>query len=135
MLTPATNPDNNPTISLGGVDYPVPKLALAQNRKLQPIFARLAPRMMSGVDMADLGEQETNDLIDVVALALSRAHVGVTKADLDELPISVIDLARSFLTVMEQSGLFKRAEPKPGEDKGEASPQTGIVSSPDSPAV
>ena len=107
-----------PTITLAGQQWPVLPLTLGQLRTLQPVFNRVVGRVLSSnLSLHELTEQDLADLAQIALTGMSKAHPTMTEAELSNMPIGVLELVGALLPVMEQSGLFKRAE-SPGEAAG-----------------
>jgi hypothetical protein len=117
-----------PTISLGGQDWPVPVLALRQNRVLQPLFNRVTGKIMEGCSLGELTEADIEALVQISYTALTRAHPDLSRTDFEEMPISLVQLVGAIPVVMQQSGLYKPPQAGAGEAQGEASPPIGTAS-------
>lgn len=135
---------NYPTIQLGKVLWPIPLMAIKQNRvivtrllKLLPSFGGITPdtnlkdpevqkqliRVISGLD-----ETAFADLELVVFTALTRAHPKLTKAQFDDMEAAATDLFAALPIIIKQCGMFRPALPGEAELMGEAKaelPQTG----------
>ena len=120
-VTPAAGFSDAPSIVLGGASWPVPPFALRQNILLQTLLGNAANNVL-GKDMGALTQADVDCLVQIAVISLSRAHPGVTLADIEDLPITVPELLQILPTVMEQTGLYKRKDPPPGEAEGQTSP-------------
>ena len=120
-ISPSAGFPDAPKIVLGGQEWPVPAFALRQNIPLQTLLGNAANNVL-GKDMGSLTQADVDCLVQVAVISLSRAHPGVTLADIEDLPITVPELLQILPTVMEQTGLYKRKVPAPGEAEGPTSP-------------
>ena len=124
-------------VILGGVIWPLRKLALKQNRVVTPLVVKLGPafkQFSKGVKTADnlvgvVTDEMFNDLSNMVFTALTRSHPTLKRDEFDELPITIFELFQAFLPIAEQTGLFRAA--KAGENPPapvtEAGSQTGTA--------
>ncbi len=120
---------NDPTITLAGREWPIPLLAMRQNRvvvpalmKVMPTVARLALATESNdfammLSSLSLTTEEFDLIADAVHAAITRGTPGFARAEFDELPISVAELFGALPVVMSQTGMMKAAE---GPNMGEA---------------
>lgn len=131
-----------PTITIAGKAWPVPMLAVKQNRIVVPQILKLAPKLMSATDkngemsvpkLAEIVTPEFFDeLTEIVFLALNRGTPELTKEEFADMEFGMMDMLSSFLTVAQQTGLIK-FQPKgaaPAGTVGEAkagNSQTGIA--------
>lgn len=128
MIHPAASLNTEPTIVLGGEAFPIPALAFKQNRKIQPLLARVAPKIIdNGARIIDLTDQDVDDLLNIALIALSRAHPDVKPDSLDDMPVTVSELTMALLVVAQQTGLFGGQSKTAGEAPGEPNPPTGTV--------
>jgi hypothetical protein len=136
-----------PVVHLAGRDWPIPKLAVKQNRVVTPAITKMLPqlgRFFAATEALAQGDgaallplevsQETFDLMsDAVYAALTRATPGLARAEFDNLPISFFDLISALAVVVQQSGSFKHTAPgdtPTGEAPATVNPSTSISSSP-----
>ena len=99
-----------PRVPLGGVAWPIPRLAQKQNKRVTPLIVkhRKALRKMNlGQDALDaLTEEAIEELGTVVYVALTRGHPDMTRAEFDDMPIGVLEILAAFPVVAAQTGLF-----------------------------
>lgn len=119
------NETDVPVITLAGKQWPVPLLAPRQNRKVVPLLVSVGLI----TDARSISEELYGKLLDIVYLALSRAHPNLARDEFDDMPIQTMELVNAIPTIAEQTGMLKAGEP--GELQG--SRQTGTTSSPTSP--
>ena len=116
-----------PRITLGGVEWPVPKLAIAQNAYVEPLIRRHLPAIVritrTGVDNAKAvkGGADAGDIVMSEALtpklmvdlatvafhALRRGHKSLTRKEFDDMSIMWEELYAAVFVIGKQSGLFK----------------------------
>jgi hypothetical protein len=132
---------NAPKITLAGRDWPVPLLAIKQNRivipalmKIMPAVARIASvsdgQDMSAEDMAaalaslTVTTEEFDLVSDAVYAALTRGTPGLARNEFDNLPIATADLFAALPVIMAQTGIMKKQAPDgDGVPAGEATAQ------------
>ena len=138
-----SDPVNNvPTIHLAGRDWPIPKLAIKQNRVVVPLVLKLVPELsqifaaiaaaeQSGHTMPqiDISEETFDRIATVVYTATTRATPGFARAEFDNLEIDLFELVEALNVVITQSGAFKR-NAAPGEAKATMEISTSTSSSP-----
>jgi hypothetical protein len=107
----------DPVITLAGKEYPVPMLALKQNRVVVPACMRLR-----GLKPLEISQEQFDDLIDITFLGAQRGTPGLNKVDFMEMPIKTAELLMAFPVIMQQTGMFKAKEGV--SDTGEA-PKAG----------
>jgi hypothetical protein len=150
----------SPTVRLAGRDWPVPPLAIRQNRVVVPAIMKLMPSLSDFraalpvvPDPGPAGDtpvpaepvdplwwrkvpldQNTIDLLcDAVFHALTRGTPGLARNEFDGLEISPFELFAAIPVVLAATGMFKPAEPgRAGEPTGEVTPPTSTPSSPTS---
>jgi hypothetical protein len=110
--------DNAPKVSLGGKDWPVPKLAIKQNRIIDPLIIRILPvfklwQTDQEAAVLQMCEKEYDNLITVCLEAVRRAAPALTKDEFMELQITLPEMIAAFPVIAKQTGLIKEA--KPGE--------------------
>lgn len=121
---------DTPTVTLAGLEWPIPQLAPKQNRIIVPLVMKLAPRIMNAVNDAkniDLArfaeafdEKMYDDLVRINFTALSRAHKGLTMEEFIEMPIETLELVQSFFVIAKQTGLIKARTEEDEHSLGEA---------------
>lgn len=124
-----------PRITLGGVDWPVPKLAIAQNayvepliRKHLPIIRDIARAAVESAKAAEAGAGAevsmpvtvtTEVMLDFATAAywaLRRGHwdaqtkIGITRDEFDNMPMTFSELYNAAFVIGRQAGLFKPEE-------------------------
>lgn len=131
MTEPNTSPDlqDCPKIRIGGKDWPVPLFAPRQNRKIIPGLMRLRGLK----DSPDLSEEQYDDLLGLVYLALTRAHPSLKLEEMMDWPIPGYELMAAFPIIALQTGMVKSKAPGEAVKPGEAqSLPTGTESLPTS---
>lgn len=100
-------------LTLGGVDYTVPPIALGDLEQMQDRLAGY----QGGLDQASIAT-----VIDAAHAALKRNYPQITRAEIGAL-VDVANMAEVFEAVMDVSGLKRKAseatptgEPGPGTD-------------------
>jgi hypothetical protein len=121
-----------PRITLAGVEWPIPKMAIKQNEQIFPIVvAYLRDQQSALASVAGI-----HGLASVAFVALTRAHDGeqgrpgpITRAEFDDMTIEVGELTKAFHVVMQQSGLRTQEKangaPVPLAEGETPSPPTG----------
>ncbi|HXN32444.1 MAG TPA: hypothetical protein VN894_11300 [Polyangiaceae bacterium] len=113
-------------ITLAGVEWPVPKLAIKQNAQIFPLVMAYLKNPQAALSTFE-GIQ---GLSTMAFVALQRAHESLTRAEFDNMTITVDELVGAFQVVIAQSGLRtkEKANGVPGPLAGTAetpSPPTG----------
>jgi hypothetical protein len=128
---------SDPVVTLGGRDFPVPELAIAQLRKVFPALGHLAHLSSSSASLLTISEDDFALLVDTIWIGVAGGSPGFTRKDFDALPAKPAELLRALTVIAQQSGMLA----KPGEGKpngaGEAqatAPSIGMGSSPVSSA-
>lgn len=129
-IKPNASPDlqDCPRIKVAGQEWPVPLLAPRQNRKIIPGLMSLKG-LKSKPD--ELTEAQFDTLLDIVYLALTRAHPDLKKDEFMDWPVPAHELLDAFPVIAMQTGVVKSVPnvPMPGsgaQPAGEAqSLQTG----------
>lgn len=133
---PAVDFADAEVLTLGGVDFSIPQLALRQITKIAPLLpavldiitrqGALAAGVKRGddgqpvweseaqaklfIESCSLTEQETQDLLQVIHLGITRGHPRVKLDDLWELPIMPRDLLPAASVVIGKSSLTRKVE-------------------------
>lgn len=123
------NPNDVPTVTLGGREFPIPELAVRQLRKVRRPMIDLSNLIVNshgvGNVLLDLSDEEYDRLvIDTVYWALTRGTKDLTKEEFLDLSASESELMTAWVVARKQAGAFiaKSAEEP---DSGEAAaPQT-----------
>ena len=96
-----------PRVTLAGVEWPVPKLAIKQNSQLWPMLP-----LLRDLNATMSTPEGIIGLHTMVFIALTRAHDGeqgrpgpITRQEFDEMGIEYAELMSACLVVMAQSGL------------------------------
>lgn len=135
-----------PTIRLAGRDWPVPPLAIRQNRvvvpgllKLMPVLTEFQAALPAGAGQpidplwwtkVSLTTETIDTLSDVVFEALRRGTPGLVRNEFDGIEMTPFDLLGAIPVVLAATGMFRPAEPgRVGEPTGEAAPPTSTPSS------
>jgi hypothetical protein len=121
--------DGTPTVTLGGVLWPVPKLAIRQLRRLQgkldPIVDVIFRPPAKGFD--DLTPEQFDDLAFVIFVALTRAHPTITLEEFEAMPMDWREMWQALAVVWDQA-IAPRREQSPGEATRGPSPSITTVS-------
>ena len=127
---------NNPTITLAGVDYQIPKLAIKQNRHIEPLAIKHSEYFVGVIQnkgqvrLLNLTPEQALDFTTIIYWAITRAKPEMTLAQFEDLPISMREIMVALPVCLQQSGLYRVAteeNPPTGEDQ---LPSTGTESSP-----
>jgi hypothetical protein len=108
---------DSPQVTLGGRSWPVPPLAVRQNRVIDPLILSLLPTFAAlDAEQAALRLQakEYDALLLIAYTALTRAHPQLTREAFDEMPITLPELIGAFETIARQTGLFVKREATEG---------------------
>lgn len=106
-----------PTISLGGLNYPIPKLAPRQ-RIVVPKGLALMKVIAETAGTAQAGEitaEQFEDLIEIVWMACTRAEPSLKREEFLDRPATFFDLMSALSVIMVQTGMavMPPAEPEP----------------------
>lgn len=122
-----------PRVVLAGVTWPVPPLAIKQNRIVLPLLIDLFPEMQAAASLKDakgdvdqaafmkavmlFSENTLDKLINVVYTSLLRGHPALTREQFDNMAISPVELFAALDVVVEAVGLLARKKEvaAPGE--------------------
>ena len=126
----------DPKIKLGDTEYVIPKLAIKQNKHVEPLVAKHlqffldAKNKIATKAILQLTEQEAEDFTKIVYYCVTRGKPELTWEQFEALPLSMKDIMLSLPTCVQQSGLFTTqaaagGNPAPGEAP---SPLTGTGS-------
>lgn len=110
-------------ITVAGQTFTIPKLAIRQNRHVEPLaqkhadYFRHVQQAGGHINLLDLTEEQAADFTKIVYHALTRAKPDLTFAQFEEMPISMREIMLALPVCLQQSGLFKAAEEAatPGE--------------------
>jgi len=111
---------DDPTITLAGKEWTVPRLAPRQNRIIVPALLRLIPHILAARAEA-VAAQESNlaylsrfmdgptyeELATVAYTALTRANPELKRSDFDDMPIDTLELVASISAIARQAGLLR----------------------------
>lgn len=135
-----------PTVTLGGLEWPLPPLTPRQLRVVVPKLLKLIKHMIpvmsaletarqeggglnaiQQLDMLDISEDVIDDLTMVLWTALTRGSPKLTRDQFLDLPMDIMGLVTAFPLVLAATGLFsgdgKATVPDTGAPKmGEALP-------------
>jgi hypothetical protein len=111
-------PQEAPKISLGGKEYPIPKLAPRQQRIVIPKGLALMKAFAESAGKPEAGEisaEQFDDLFDIVFTACTRADPSLKRDDFLDRPASFFELMSALNTIMLQTGMadMPPAEPEP----------------------
>jgi hypothetical protein len=96
-----------PRITLAGQEWPVPKFAIAQNAVILPI-------LMAHFEHPDVALRTTEGILrlgTILFTALGRGHKDMTRADFDDMPIEVPEMAAAIPVIAQQTGMYKATKP------------------------
>jgi hypothetical protein len=99
-----------PKISLGGREFPVPELAVAQLREVFPALARLAILANDPDFLVHLNRDDFSLLIDTVWVGIAAGTPGFARQDFEKLPAKPIEFALALNVIARQSGMIERKE-------------------------
>lgn len=122
----------NPTITLAGVTYEIPALAIRQNKHVEPLAAKhldyfgSVQRNDGRIRLLEITEEQAEDFQKIVYHAVTRATPSLTYEAFQELPISMKDIVLALPVCLSQCGLFKPAVGAPPQT-GEGLPSTGTA--------
>jgi hypothetical protein len=98
-------------IKLAGKEWPVPALAIQQNAKVFPLIVRRLSVMdavgKGAIEMDALTDEVIADFDSVVFWGLRRDHESLTRAEFDDMPITVLELPPAAIAVGIASGMFR----------------------------
>lgn len=109
----------NPTVSLGGREFPVPELAIEQLREVFPALTRLATLSDQPDFLLRMTKEEFSLLIDTVWVGVAAGSPGFTRQEFEKLPAKPLEFATALNVIALQSGMAERREPN-GKAVGEA---------------
>lgn len=107
---------NTAKISLGGQEFDIPELPIGVMKKLWPLAARMGRRAMSAKNEDlpfDLSEENLEDTMQLVYMAIAYGKPGFTREEFDNLVIDLPDLIAASITVTVQAGGKKLGEHLP----------------------
>lgn len=98
-----------PTITLDGKAWPVPRLAIKQNKRVAPLIAKRSKDIerLGPENLGALTEELMEDVSTIIFLGLQRGHKDLTREEFEDMPISPKELLGAFWTVAKQSYMFK----------------------------
>lgn len=104
-----------PRIAIDGVEWPVPKLAIAQNVVIVPLIPKIMPALPSKEqpDIDRLTQEILGDMTGMAFEALRRGHPDLTRAEFDQMPLGIAELVDAMNVIALQTGLVRQT--KPGE--------------------
>lgn len=126
-----------PRITLAGREWPVPKLAIRQNAKVQPLLISVLPILgrLSSEGLTAITEDVMTALATIAYWCLDRGHnepppkaPALTRAAFDEWPVTLPELIAAAGVAGRQTGLYRPL--RPGEKStGEAmaAPPIGVA--------
>jgi hypothetical protein len=101
------------TISLGGSSWSVPPLAVKQNKIVDPLIISLLPIFSKWKEdpgsISKIGHEQYENLITIAYTAITRAKPEFTRAQFDDLPVTLPELIAAFSIVAQQTGIFAKA--------------------------
>lgn len=129
--------DGAPTITLAGMEFPIPMLAIKQNRVVVPALLRLSG-MLKSIGDAVAGQADplwftkiaisTEDfdlMCEIVVAGIQRATPGFSRGEFDQMPIALPDILNAVGTIAGQTGMMAQVK---GTTTGETS---GVASAPE----
>jgi hypothetical protein len=100
-----------PRITIAGMEWPVPRMAIEQNARITPILYRrldvLNDFAMGKVSLAELSPDVTLDFATAVYFGLTRGHKGLTRAEFDDMPIEALEVLLAIHVIGRQTGMLK----------------------------
>jgi len=90
-----------PSVTLAGQVWPIPLLAVRQNRIVVP-----ALRTLLALDLTRISPEEVDLLADALYAGLTRGHPDLTRAEFDDMPITMLEMFRSIEVLAAQTGLY-----------------------------
>ena len=116
----STTAQEVPTVTLGGVSYPVPDLTIDQLRVCFPAIMRWQAAL---VDPSKFTDANFDELVNTVYVgAVRRNDPKMTPAAFRQLAVPYYELMEAFVVIQRQTHMFR---PKvEGTDSGEALPTT-----------
>jgi len=111
-----------PRITMGGVTWPIPRLAIRQLEKVVPLIVEALPILgrIGKEGLTPATGSVIHDLGTIVYLALERGHKGLTRDAFDDMAMTLEELLDAVPVVMRQSGLFRTVKPGERPPAGEA---------------
>jgi hypothetical protein len=126
---PAHLNDGTPTVSLGGVLWPIPKLAIRQLRRLQgkldPVIDVVFRAPQKGFD--ELTPDQFDDMAFIIFVGLTRAHPMLTVEEFENMSIDWREMWQALAVVWVQATAPPR-DRSPGEATRGPSPSTTTAS-------
>lgn len=99
-------------VTLDGKDWPIPKLAIKQNKVILPLLAKIGfPRFVAALETAD----GIDACSTILLTALQRAHPELTRADLEDMPIGSLELGMAMTAIATQTGAYRVTKPGEGD--------------------
>jgi hypothetical protein len=95
--------DEIPSIMLGKRKFSVPELTWRDVKRLMPMMAKIAR-----TDFREASEEQYNELADLVHIAVGRDIAGVkgiTREDLDALPMTLKEILAAVPVIARQAGM------------------------------
>lgn len=120
-------------VKIGGTEFKISTLVLKQNRVVDRLLANNIA-FFSGLNkdnfgqrMLEITEKQVDDFTEIVYVGLTREQPALTRAQFEDLPVSLPEIIAAVPIVMEMSGLFKKSdnlarEAIPGEAKAVPDP-------------
>lgn len=131
-------PPDSLYIELAGQKWPIPQLTIRQLRIIVPGMLKLATNLApvfnaqargeSNVAMlaaANFSTQDIDLMTDIVYAALTKLHKTLQRAEFEDMPFSINELALALPIIMAQAGMEQKKDSSPGEAK--AGSQTGTA--------
>lgn len=100
-----------PTVTLGGRDWKIPKLAARQNKL---VITRLLS--LAAFDAQNPTDDQMEKLYSSVFIALTRAYPSLTRDEFDDLPISYEECMKAFPIIADAAGLIPKNPPTPAAE-------------------
>jgi hypothetical protein len=101
----------NPTVSLGGRDFSVPPMAIAQLREVFPALTKLAVLSDQPDFLIRISKEDFGLLIDTVWIGIAAGSPGFTRQEFEKLPAKPLEFAEALSIIAMQSGMAKPREP------------------------
>lgn len=115
-----------PTVTLAGMVWPVRRLAIEQNEHVVPLFMVSLPVLVNAVKENGISAEFIHCMASICFWGIRRGHPTMTRAEFDDMEISIEELTAALPVISKQTFVLKPATggaPTPGEAAGTS--QTG----------
>ena len=109
-----TEPVENPTVSLGGIDYEVKPMVIKQMRVAFPALMRIR-KMVMGSALDDMTTENYDDMARCVYEGIAPGYFEKNKTPLSydaftNLPIGTLEMLAALRTIARQAGMLVKKE-------------------------